>query len=99
MEWIDASEQDPPPSSSATSYLVILISKARSQHAKRFAGLGTAEIATWCSGWSSGWNARGSLSVAYWRPLPDFNYKWNDGGSGNEPFWEPPNSNVSDTIT
>ena len=84
--WIDAEKQDPPYSEWGERYLVILISKARSNHAKDFAGRGKPEIATWCNRFDSSykWACRGSLSVAYWRPMPEFTRKWIKGAEGEE---------------
>ena len=84
MKWIDARKQLPDRDG---RYLVILESGARAQHAKRWAGLGQPEICTFCSDWDFMWNARGTLSVAYWMPLPEFRMKWDMTSSGDVGKW------------
>jgi hypothetical protein len=76
MKWIDARKTPPPPSEWPTRYLVILDTESPAQHCKTWAGMGEPEIASFCSQWSYPWNARGSLSVAYWMPLPPFAKRW-----------------------
>ena len=87
--WRDVHKELPPFLDEPASYLVILESRARSQHAKCWAGMGKPEIAAYWPGWQgSGWSARGDLGVAYWMPLPEFNATWNPRAKGEEGRWE-----------
>jgi len=88
--WI-SSETPPPYTKIPKSYLVILKSTALAQHAKAFAGCGKPEIASWCNEYvgTYKWNCRGSLKVAYWMPLPEFNMLYDKGLPGQAPRWIP----------
>ena len=92
MDWIDATKSVPPDNKHPVGYLTILQTLAKAQHCKRWAGMGCPEITYYHQGWPSGWNARGSLSVAYWMPLPKFNGTWEPGIQGEEGRWilQPP---------
>ena len=87
MTWIDARKTLPPPSESPTRYLVILDTESQAQHRKTWGGMGEPEIAVFCSQWSYPWSVRGSLSVAYWMPLPRFNKQWDWTQDGQPGRW------------
>ena len=88
MDWIDARKALPPPSEWPMRYLVILDTESKAQHCKSWAGLGKPEIASYCSQWTPyPWNARGSLSVAYWMPLPAFTKRWDKTIDGQPGRW------------
>ena len=77
MNWIDARKELPHPSEYPTRYLVILDTESVAQDCKDWSGRGEPEIAAFCSQWTPyPWTARGSLSVAYWMPLPQFTKRW-----------------------
>ena len=86
--WIDAKKQDPPDSDRPVSYLVVLQSLSPTDHCKRWGGMGAVEICLYYNKWSGGWNPRGSLHVAFWRPCPEFKGKWNPGKEGEAGRWE-----------
>lgn len=87
--WISAEERLPEKDG---RYLTILKSGARSNHAKRWAGMGEPEVTFYCESWPSKWNGRGQLVVAYWMELPKFNMVWVKNIEGEEGHWEPPNA-------
>jgi hypothetical protein len=61
-------------------YLVILQSKSPNEHNQSWAGMGCPEIASYNENYDtsplSNWNSRGSLSVAYFSKLTEFNMVW-----------------------
>jgi hypothetical protein len=79
-------------------YLTILESKAKAQHAKTWGGIGQPEFTTFCDEWHFKWNARGSLSVAYWMEPPEFNMKWVKNLDGEEGCWMPPLEPPKDNV-
>jgi hypothetical protein len=88
MDWIDARKKPPPPSEWPTRYLVILDTESPAQHCKDWGGRGEPEIAAFCSHWKPyPWSARGSLSVAYWMPLPKFGKRWDQTVDGQPGRW------------
>jgi len=73
-----------PPQNNGT-YLAILKSTSRSNHAKTFAGCGKPEIAFRNN---NKWYCRGTLKVAYWLPIPKFEKKYVLGPEGEQARWE-----------
>jgi len=88
--WISVADKLPEPTDRFEPYLVIVESKALAQHCKSWAGIGVPEIQYFhpnCPG--SGWSGRGTLEVAFWRPLPKFNYAWAASEEGKCGHWQP----------
>lgn len=89
-KWIDARKTPPPdPGEIPARYLVILDTKSPAQHCKTWAGMGVPEFASYYKGWHYPWNARGSLSVAYWMEPPKFDMQWQMNADGTPGEWVP----------
>jgi hypothetical protein len=84
-EWISVKDKLPEKDG---SYLCVLKSGARSNHCKTWAGMGEPEIVYFCNDWHFKWNARGTLLVVYWMPLPKFDMVWQKNEEGKEGEWK-----------
>jgi hypothetical protein len=71
--WNDASKTLP---NKDGSYLVILETKSPVERCQSWAGMGKPEITAFYEEWHFKWNGRGTLTVAFWMPLPNFEKKW-----------------------
>lgn len=80
-EWNDASKTLP---NKDGAYLVILETISPVYYQQSWAGEGKPELSMFYEQWHFKWGGRGSLSVAFWMPLPTFNKKWvrNEGKRG-----------------
>lgn len=72
-EWHDASETLP---NKNGDYLVILETISPNRDYQSWAGMGKPEINGFNEEWHFKWAGRGTLSVAFWMPLPKFDKKW-----------------------
>lgn len=84
MRWRDVNKELPEKDG---NYLCILKSGARANHCKTWAGMGEPEIVYFCNDWDFKWNARGTLEVAFWMPLPPFTLRWRENEEGEEGEW------------
>jgi hypothetical protein len=89
--WINVEDKMP---EKTGRYLTILKTGARAQHCKTWAGMGDPETALFDKDRHDDgkhpWFCRGTLSVAFWMPLPEFNMKWNPRRDLEVGEWEEP---------
>lgn len=72
-EWNDASKTLP---NKDGCYLVILQTTSPNIECQSWSGIGEPEINTFYEEWHFKWSGRGTLTVAFWMPLPKFDKKW-----------------------
>jgi hypothetical protein len=85
-EWHDAKLERP---ECDGMYLVIYETLSTAPHIKKgWAWMGKPELGYYAHERKPQWSPRGTLTVAYWMPLPKFTGRWVPGPDGVSGAWD-----------